>query len=105
MGILYEKDQGGAATKYVRANGMLIAKITVSGAIHHYLGGHLGSTQQVRDSARDLVFSASYEPFGTPYDVTGSMTNSGVLGRKACPGSEKARRSAVRPRMTARRAW
>ncbi len=43
MGILYEKDQGGAATRYVRANGMLLAKITVSGAIHYYLGDHLSA--------------------------------------------------------------
>ncbi len=40
-------------------------------AIHYYLGDLPGSTQQVRNASRNLIFSAEYEPFGTPYSVTG----------------------------------
>ncbi len=65
MDVVYEKDNANAVTKYVYANGIRVAKITSSGAVQDYLGDHLGSTRQVRDSTRNLVFSAEYEPFGT----------------------------------------
>jgi YD repeat-containing protein len=67
MDTVYEVDQGGAKTKYVRANGILVAKVTPSGAFHYYLGDHLGSTRQVRAADRSLVFSAEYEPFGKAF--------------------------------------
>ncbi len=72
MNAIYEKDQSGAVTKYVYANGMRIAKITSSGAVQYYLGDHLGSTRKVLDANRNAVFSAEYEPFGKPYAVTGT---------------------------------
>jgi YD repeat-containing protein len=70
--IIYEVDDAGKATKYIRANGMLLAKVLPSGAIHYYIGDHLGSTRQVRDASRSLVFSAEYEPFGEAFSITGS---------------------------------
>ncbi len=36
MDPIYEKDQAGAVTKYVYANGMRIAKITPSGGVQYY---------------------------------------------------------------------
>jgi len=72
MDPIYEKDNAGTVTKYVYANGMRIAKITSSGAVQYYIGDHLGSTRQVRDSSRGLVFSTDYEPFGKPYSPSGT---------------------------------
>jgi len=72
MDTIYEKDQSGAVTKYVYANGMRIAKITPSGTVHYYLGDHLGSTRKVLDASRNTIFSTEYEPFGKPYSVTGT---------------------------------
>ncbi len=71
---IFERDQSGAVTEYVRANGMLVAKIAPSDAVVYYLGDHLGSTTQVRDSSRNLVFSATYDPFGKSYEESGTET-------------------------------
>lgn len=81
MDIVYEVDQAGAKTKYMRANGMLLAKVTPSGAYQYYLGDHLGSTRQVRDASRNLVFAAEYEPFGKAFSNSGSETFR-VVGEK-----------------------
>ncbi len=72
LDVVYEVDQAGAKTKYVRANGMLLAKVNPDASIDYYLSDHLGSTQQVLDASRNPVFSAEYEPFGKAYNVTGS---------------------------------
>ncbi len=68
---IYEKDQSGAITEYVYANGMRIAKITSSG-VQYYLSDHLGSTRKILDSSRNTVFSTDYEPFGKPYAPSGT---------------------------------
>jgi len=72
LDAIYEKDQAGAITKYVYANGMRIAKINPDATVHYFLGDHFGSTLQVRKADRSLVFSAEYDPFGRPYSVTGT---------------------------------
>gem|GEM_PF-6656391 len=72
LDVLFEKDNAGAITKYVFANGMRIAKITSSGAVQYYLGDHLGSTRMVLDSSRNTVFSTDYEPFGKPVAPSGT---------------------------------
>jgi hypothetical protein len=74
MDPLFEKTNAGDVSKYVYANGMRIAKINPDGSIHYYLGDHQGSTRKVLDASRNVVFSAEYEPFGKPYNVTGSET-------------------------------
>jgi hypothetical protein len=35
--VINEVDRRGTKTKYIRVNGMLIAKVIPSGAIHYYL--------------------------------------------------------------------
>src|SRR2546430_2389918 len=72
MDTIYEKDNSGAVTKYVYANGMRIAKINPDNSVYYYLADHLGSTRQVRKADRSLVFSTDYEPFGKPFGVNGS---------------------------------
>ena len=71
MEPIFEKDQGGAITKYMVANGMQIAKLTSSGALQYYLGDHLGSTRKILDASRAEVYSIDYEPFGKPYSTSG----------------------------------
>jgi RHS repeat-associated protein len=52
--------------------GVVLTHVTSGGSIYHYLPDHLGSTRQVRDSTRNLVFAADYEPFGKAYNVYNS---------------------------------
>jgi RHS repeat-associated protein len=70
--VIFEKDQSGAVTKYVTANGMRIAKINPDGSVYYYLADHLGSTRKVLRADRTEAFAADYEPFGKPYAVTGT---------------------------------
>ena len=70
MDAIYEKDQSGAVTKYVYANGLRVAKISASG-VQYYLSDHLGSTRKVLDASRNTVFSTDYEPFGKPVALSG----------------------------------
>jgi RHS repeat-associated protein len=75
MDVIYEKDQSGAITRYVYANGMRIAKITSSGAVHYFLTDHLGSTRKIisGDTSRTELYSVDYEPFGKPYSMSGTQ--------------------------------
>lgn len=84
--VIYEKDNSGVITKFIRANGMLLAKL-VGTTPYYYLGDHLGSTRQVRDANRGLVFQADYEPFGKPYSVTGSEAYKFTGERQDAPTS------------------
>jgi RHS repeat-associated protein len=77
LDVLFERDSTGTVRRYVRANGLLIARIDCpaggSCATYWYLADHLGSTKQVRrHTDRSLVFSAEYDPFGKVYAVTGT---------------------------------
>jgi len=78
----FETTQAGATTKYVTAAGLRIARIDCTAAnppvctTAYYLSGHQGSTRQVRDASRGLVFSADYELFGKPYNVGGTLVES-----------------------------
>jgi RHS repeat-associated protein len=71
--VFFEKNNTGAITKYVYANGIRIAKIPTSGPVHYFLGDHLGSTRKILDSARTELYSVDYEPFGKPYSTSGSQ--------------------------------
>lgn len=76
--IFFERDQVGDTAKYPHGAGLRIARINCTAAnpptctTRYYLGDALGSTRQVFDSGRATVFSTSYEPFGTPYSVSGT---------------------------------
>jgi len=73
--VIYEKDQSGAITKYVYANGMRIARITSTGAVQYFLADHVGSTRKIisGDASRTELYSVDYEPFGKPYVTSGTQ--------------------------------
>jgi RHS repeat-associated protein len=71
MDSIYEKDQSGAITKYVYANGIRIAKINPDSTVHYFLSDHQGSTRKILDASRVEQYSVDYEPFGKPYATSG----------------------------------
>lgn len=76
MDVIYEMTNTNAVT-YVYANGMRIARIDCTGnpptcTTSYYLADHLGSSRKVLRADRSTAFTAEYEPFGTPYNVTGT---------------------------------
>ncbi len=73
--VIFEKDNAGAVTKYVYANGVRIAKITSNGAVQYFLADHLGSTRKIisGDASRTELYSVDYEPFGKPFATTGTQ--------------------------------
>src|SRR5439155_13765123 len=77
MDVIFEKTNTGALTRYVYATGARIARIDCTGnpptcTTSYYLADALGSTRQIRKGDRTQAFSAEYEPFGRPYNVTGT---------------------------------
>jgi RHS repeat-associated protein len=77
--VLFERTNAGATTKYVYAAGLRIARIDCpaggSCATYWYLADHLGSTRKVLNGPLE-VLSVDYEPFGTPYNVGGTLVES-----------------------------
>jgi len=76
MDLLFEKDNTGAITKYVYANGMRIARIECVGnppacTTSYFLADHQGSTRKILDAARVEQYAVDYEPFGKPYATSG----------------------------------
>ncbi len=60
--LLYETD-GTTKTAYIYLNGMLLARAD-KGTIYYYHTDHLGTPQQMTNSAGATVWKANYEPFG-----------------------------------------
>ncbi len=76
MDLLFEKDNTGAITKYVYANGMRIARIECVGnppacTTSYFFADHQGSTRKILDAARVEQYAVDYEPFGKPYATSG----------------------------------
>jgi RHS repeat-associated protein len=72
---IYEKS-GTTETRHLYAAGMRIAKMVVGGATYYVHADALGSTWRMTDSAKAVVFSTSYEPFGRSWGTTGSLASS-----------------------------
>jgi RHS repeat-associated protein len=78
MDTIYEKDNAGAVTRYIFANGLRIARIECTAAnppvctTKYYLADHLGSTRKVLKADRTEAFSTDYEPFGKPSAPSGT---------------------------------
>src|SRR3989338_9170553 len=60
-------------TTYVYGNG-LIASLDDQGNIQYYHKDNLGSVRAITDSNGDVIYSSSYEPFGTKFAETGSSS-------------------------------
>jgi RHS repeat-associated protein len=73
-GHLLEESAGSTITDYIYMDGRPIATLTPStGALAFLIDDRLGTPQRAADSAQNVVWSATYQPFGitTP---TGSIT-------------------------------
>jgi RHS repeat-associated protein len=62
---------GGAGTRYVQAQGQILAEYD-SGAWGYVLPDHLGSVRQVVDAAGEVTLAYSFDPFGVPFETSGS---------------------------------
>ena len=62
-------------TTYVYGNG-LIASLDDQGNIQYYHKDNLGSVRAITDSNGDVIYSSSYEPFGTKFAEAGSSSYS-----------------------------
>lgn len=75
----YVSDQyeviGGAATKYVFAGNLRVAKV-VSGVTHYFHKDHLGSSTVMSDYSGTVVEASEYYPFGAFRSHLGTATSS-----------------------------
>ena len=71
-------------TCYVYADGLLISKLIYTPTLErNYLHlDHLGSVRKATDASGSVVYSVRYEPYGAPWQESGSENPLGYLGRK-----------------------
>jgi RHS repeat-associated protein len=62
---------GGASTRYVQVQGQILAQYE-AGAWGYVLLDHLGSMRQLVDAAGQVTLAQSYDPFGVPFETSGS---------------------------------
>ncbi len=77
---IFERSVAGTTTdtRYVYAKGMRIAKLVGDAppyAAYYYHVDALGSTWRMTDSARQVVLSTAYEPFGRSWGTTGPLAS------------------------------
>jgi len=75
-GSLLEEMNNGAATDYIYLNGRPVATISPStGKVYFLHDDRLGTPQVATDASQNVVWSASYQPFGsTGASATGTIT-------------------------------
>ena len=66
MNVVYEENSTGEATYVYGPTGRLAKRTTINEetTLFYYHTDHLGSTRLVTDASKDIVSSATYEPFG-----------------------------------------
>jgi RHS repeat-associated protein len=66
MNVVYEENSTGEATYVYGPTGRLAKRTTINEEtnVFYYHTDHLGSTRLVTDSSKNIVSSATYEPFG-----------------------------------------
>jgi len=74
----------GNPTCYIYADGLLVSKLIYTPTlVRNYLHvDHLGSVRKATDASGSVVYSVRYEPYGAPWQASGSENPLGYLGRK-----------------------
>jgi RHS repeat-associated protein len=65
----------GGWTNYIFFNGKRVARRDPSGAVHYYLGDHLGSTSMVVSSSGAIENESEFYPFGAELQFSASADN------------------------------
>lgn len=74
-GILLTETNSGVETDYVYLDGVPIAAIQPAAATISYIhADRLGTPQKATNSAKTVVWSTTYQPFGATGTITGSIT-------------------------------
>lgn len=76
-GTLMEENNSGAVTDYIYLNGMPVALFVpggVSGTVYYVHNDRLGTPQLVTDTNQAVVWSTTYQPYGTTALVISAIT-------------------------------